>query len=214
MAAEGDRGYEVETCAGFRACPNQAVIGAGLAEDIKMRLEARDLKSFLQKIVPGPLRTHHEFRISIADCPNACSRPQIVDIGLIGACRPVATPEPCCRCNACMEACDEGAISLSDGMPSVEYATCVNCGKCAAVCPAGTLATGLRGYRFLVGGKLGRHPRLGTELPGIFQPEAVLEMVDRCLDYYLARCRTGERLGEIMERRGPGELSDAINTGH
>ena len=34
---------------------------------------------------------HHEFRVSLSACPNACSRPQIVDIGLIGAVTPVLT---------------------------------------------------------------------------------------------------------------------------
>jgi dissimilatory sulfite reductase (desulfoviridin) alpha/beta subunit len=71
----------------------------------------------LKKIVRGSLRIHHEFRISISDCPNACSRPQITDIGLIGACHPVVK---------------------------------------------------------------------------------ILEIIDRCVEYYKNHCVEGERLGEIM----------------
>ena len=51
-------------------------------------LESENLKEFLKERVKGPLKLHHEFRVSVSDCPNACSRPQIVDLGLIGALRP------------------------------------------------------------------------------------------------------------------------------
>jgi anaerobic sulfite reductase subunit C len=90
----GISGYQVETCSGTGGCPNRAIICEGLAEEIGQRLAEHDLKLFLKKIVPGPLKTHHELRISISDCPNACSRPQIADIGLIGACCPEKIPTP------------------------------------------------------------------------------------------------------------------------
>ncbi len=81
-------GYQVETCSGPRGCPNRAVVCEGLAEEIEQRLAKQDLRSFLKRIVRGPLKIHHELRISVSDCPNACSRPQIADIGLIGALHP------------------------------------------------------------------------------------------------------------------------------
>jgi dissimilatory sulfite reductase (desulfoviridin) alpha/beta subunit len=67
---------------------------------------------FLKERVGGHLRMHTEFRISISDCPNACSRPQIVDVGLIGACRPEVTGEDCTLCGECRQICRENAISL------------------------------------------------------------------------------------------------------
>ncbi len=191
-------GYQVETCSGPGGCPNRAIVCEGLAEEIGKRLIKHDLKAFLKKIVPGPLKIHHEFRISISDCPNACSRPQIADIGLIGACHPVVTDEMCNGCGACAETCREEAISFIDDAPFVDGKKCLSCGKCIAVCPAGTLRAGRSGYRILLGGKLGRHPRLGTELPDIFQKDKILEIIDRCVEYYKNHCVEGERLGEIM----------------
>jgi len=213
LAAERSEisGYQVETCAGPRGCPNRAIVCDGLAEEIENRLAKRDFKSFLKKIVRGPLRIHHELRISISDCPNACSRPQIADIGLIGACRPVVTDEPCSGCGACVEACREKAIAILDGTPVIDNPKCLSCGKCIAVCPTGTLRAGSSGYRILLGGRLGRHPELGTELPGIFNKEGTLEIIDRCVDYYKNHCVEGERLGEIMRREGKGEILDLLN---
>ena len=60
----------------------------------------------------------------------------------------------------------------------------------------------------LVGGKLGRHPRLAVEIPGIHSPEEVLNIVDRCLAHYQNHCRKGERFGEILERTGTKEITD------
>ncbi len=71
-----------------------------------------------------------------------------------------------------------------EGRPLLEASRCLTCGQCVRVCPTGTLSEGKKGYRILVGGKLGRHPRLGEELPRIYAPDETLGMLDRCLDLY------------------------------
>ena len=70
------------------------------------------------------------------------------------------------------------------------------------------------GYRILVGGKLGRHPRLARELPGIHSPEETLKIVERCTDVFQKQCVSGERFGEILERTGkePQEILVAGDT--
>ena len=149
---------------------------------------------------------HHEFRISISDCPNACSRPQIVDVGLVGACVPETTDEPCTACEACLEVCKEKAISLQAGRPVIDNDVCLYCGQCVKACPTGTLAKGVKGYRILVGGKLGRHPRLARELAGIHDSEETQDVVERCLAYYQKHCMKGERFGEILASMSTEEL--------
>jgi anaerobic sulfite reductase subunit C len=196
------KGYQVETCFGPSGCPNRAVISEDLPETLETLLSRRDLRSFLKERVKGPLKMHHEIRISVSDCPNACSRPQIVDIGLIGACVPEITEETCSECGACMEACKENAISVQDGQPYIDESKCLLCGQCARACPTGTLKEGQKGYRVLVGGKLGRHPRLAEELSGIFSQDEAHKIVEKCLDLYQERSVHGERLGEILEHMG------------
>ncbi|MGE5838294.1 MAG: 4Fe-4S dicluster domain-containing protein [Deltaproteobacteria bacterium] len=200
------RGFQVETCFGPSGCPNRAVVWETLPAKLEETLAGRKLKDFLKQRVEGPLKMHHEFRVSVSDCPNACSRPQIVDVGLIGACVPVITEQACSECGACVDACKESALVLRDGRPVLVAPRCLTCGQCVRVCPTGALREGKKGYRILVGGKLGRHPRLGVELPGIYESEEALQMLDRCLDLYQQGCRSGERFGEILEREGATPL--------
>lgn len=196
------KGYQVETCFGPSGCPNRAVICESLPAELEKTLSRRKLKDFLKERVEGPLKMHHEFRVSVSDCPNACSRPQIVDVGLIGACVPGVTEQACSECRACVDTCKENALFLKDGMPSVDLSSCLACGQCVKVCPTGTLQEGKKGYRVLVGGKLGRHPRLGQELPAICDRDETLRVLDQCLDLYQQCSRNGERFGEILEREG------------
>ena len=201
------KGYQVETCFGPTGCPNRAVAWDDLSRRIEDRIAQRNLKSFLKERVQGPLKIHHEFRVSISDCPNACSRPQIADLGLTGARQPKVSDAPCSQCGACVEICREGAISLNGAGPVVDFAKCLYCGQCLNACPTGTLLEDTRGYRIQVGGKLGRHPRLARELPGIHGLEETLCVVDRCLDHYQRYFQKGERFGEVLERTGLDELS-------
>ena len=196
------RGYQVESCFGSGGCPHRIDNGLDLAGAIEEHLAGLDLKSFLKQQVGGPLKLHHEFRVTLADCPNSCSRPQIVDLGIIAACRPRLTSAPCNGCGACLSACKEAAITLSAGAPVIDFSRCLACGQCIRDCPTGTLAEGSKGYRILLGGKLGRHPQLGHELPGIFRAEETLALLKRCLAHFMGHNQGGERFGELLNRTG------------
>lgn len=199
MASE-IKGYQIETCFGPNGCPNRAAVSDGLLERIEALLEKEDLLGFLRERVKGDLKFHHEFRISLADCPNACSQPQIKDIGIIGACTPALTGESCTMCEACVEACKENAVTLDTekNSPQIDYLRCLHCGQCMTVCPTGTLAEGTRGYRVQLGGKLGRHPQLAKELPGIYSEQQVLQIVKDCMHFYKQTSKNGQRLGQIL----------------
>ncbi|HMK55843.1 MAG TPA: 4Fe-4S dicluster domain-containing protein [Dissulfurispiraceae bacterium] len=203
-------GFQVETCFGSSGCPNRSVDDEGMAKQIENLLRKKDLRNLLKLKVKGPLKIHHEFRVSISDCPNACSRPQIADIGLIGACRPSVSNDPCSGCRACIEVCKENAIALLDESPVMDYGKCLSCGKCCKACPSGTLVQGERGWRILIGGKLGRHPRLGTELEGIFSREEALAFIEKCIDFYIEHGVGGERFGEVIDSVGIKMLSPLI----
>ena len=194
------KGYQLETCFGPSGCPNRAVVSEGLVEQIETLLKKEDLLGFLKSRVKGDLKFHHEFRVSLADCPNACSQPQIKDVGIIGACTPILTEESCTMCEACVEACKENAISLdtvAEG-PQIDFSTCLHCGKCMQVCPTGTIAEGVKGFRVQLGGKLGRHPQLAAELPGIYNEQQVIKIVKDCLQFYKQTSKSGERLGQLL----------------
>ena len=194
------QGYRIEACFGQSGCPNRAVAGDRLMARIETRLKKADLIGFLKQSVQGDLKYHHEFRVSLADCPNACSQPQIKDIGIIGAAAPESGDASCTNCEACVEACSEEAIVLKgdEPSPSIDYRRCLNCGRCVAVCPSGTLQSTCRGFRVQLGGKLGRHPRLARELPGIYPEDEVLQIVADCLSLYKQRSTHGRRFADIF----------------
>ena len=195
------RGYQLDTCFGPNGCPRRAVKSDTLLPRIQALLEKEDLLGFLKRTVSGKLRFHHEFRISIADCPKGCSQPQIKDIGILGACVPRVTVETCSLCEAGQDACRETAVALTeddDSGPVIDRKRCINCGRCIPVCPTETLATGQQGYRIQLGGKLGRHPRLAMELPGIFSEDDVLRVISGCLAFYKQRSQRGERFADLL----------------
>lgn len=194
------KGYQVDACFGGSGCPHRAVSSDELVEKIERVMADADLLGFLQSRVQGDLKFHHEFRISIADCPNACSQPQIKDVGILGAATPAFTDTACSACGGCTDACKETAVAVNDAgeATSVDFDRCVHCGACIAACPTGTLVTEKKGYRVLIGGKLGRHPRLARELPGIYDSKTVLRMIQDFLTFYKSNNTTGQRFARLL----------------
>lgn len=194
------KGYEAEICFGPDGCPNRANPGDELIEKIEALLEKEDLLSFLKSQVPGGLKFHHNFRVAVSECPNACSQPQIKDIGILGASIPLLTDEECSRCGACVEACRDEAVTLTNNAdrPQIDYQQCLSCGKCIEACPTGTIREDQKGYRVQLGGKLGRHPRLARELDGTFNVDQVLSIVKDCIRFYKENSKNGQRFAEIF----------------
>ncbi len=199
MSAE-IKGYQIDTCFGPSGCPNRAVHSEDLLEKIEHMMASADMLAFLKQHVKGDLKFHHEFRISLAECPNACSQPQIKDIGIIGAVVPEITTHPCTLCGACEEICPDQAIVLNPARekPDIDMQACMSCKKCIAVCPTDTLEEQERGFRVQLGGKLGRHPQLARELPGIYSQEKVLDIIQYCISIYKQNSRGGKRFAQIF----------------
>ena len=194
-------GYSLETCMGSNGCPNNLIDDYHLVEQLETMLAGRDLPTFFREKVKGPPKFHHQFSIVIAGCPNACSRPQIADLGIIGISQPQISEESCSGCGTCVENCPDQAITLGkDGLsPNISTPPCLSCGRCIAVCPTGTIMESARGFRLLVGGKLGRHPQLGQELSGIYSAGETLVMAAKCLDIFQQYNQHGERFGEVLK---------------
>lgn len=194
------KGFQLDACFGAGGCPNRAVDSNRLFKRIEEILEKEDLLQFLKQRVKGNIKFHHELRVTLANCPNACSQPQIKDIGIIGAISPMITDESCTLCEACVRECKEGAVILSSesGGPEIDRQVCLDCGQCIAACPSGTLTEGDKGFRIQLGGKLGRHPVLARELPGIFSEDEVIKILKEAIDFYKGHSKSGERFSELF----------------
>ncbi len=204
------KGYQLDACFGPSGCPNAIGDSKGLVEEIEKLLKSADFLGFLKSKGIEDFKFHHEFRVTVADCPNACSQPQIKDIGILGAAIPGLSEEECTACEACVDACRENAINMEEDppKPSIDMRRCLACGQCIPVCPTGTLVEGAQGYRIQVGGKLGRHPQLAIELPGIYDTATTLEILQACIELYKSKSRRGERFGQILL---PSDIEDLGN---
>ena len=196
--------YDVIACRGIEPgrCPNGLTLVHGFAEAVTRTIEESGWPVFLQDNVKGRIRHHHQFRASVAACANGCSRPHIVDIGFIAAEYPVVKPELCIGCGKCVRACPDQAITPDGKGVQIAGGVCLGCGKCIRVCEQSALVPVSTGYRVLVGGKLGRRPRLGRELSGVFSPEEALGVLSKSLQFVMDNYAHGRNLGTIMENVG------------
>ncbi len=194
------QGYRIETCFSDSGCPNRVLDGSHLAARLKEPLTSADLRTFLQTRLGDRLKYHHEFRVAIADCPNACSQPQIRDIGIIAAVEPQVGSSECSHCGACSAACIEGAVDVrtTSDVPQIDPVRCVRCGQCIAACPTQMIVRGVSGWRVLLGGKLGRHPRLAEALPGLYDEDAVVQIVSACVMHFKRHFEPHRRFADML----------------
>jgi dissimilatory sulfite reductase (desulfoviridin) alpha/beta subunit len=62
----------------------------------------------------------------------------------------------------------------------------------------------------MVGGKLGRHPRLATELPGIFSEKDVLHILGKALTLYMEHYSRVKRFGDLFDFLPTPELTSTL----
>ncbi len=144
---------------------------------------------------------HKRLKIALAACPNACSQPQIKDVGVVAVCVPTEIGANCTGCGQCEDLCREEAIAVKDGLAMLQPQRCVGCGMCIEACPQKAIESGGVRFRILVGGTMGRHPRWGQELC-VVDGSRVVEQVERFLDAIVRRAKEGERIASVVERIG------------
>ncbi|MFQ5808971.1 MAG: 4Fe-4S dicluster domain-containing protein [Armatimonadota bacterium] len=202
QAGRETAGYVLRVCAGAVGCPRALVDLAALRDKVLEVLEGAELEPALRERHPGPLLRHHKFRVSLAACTNACSEPQTKDFGVIGQALPRTTDEPCDLCRRCVLACGDEAIELGASGPSIDTDVCTRCGDCVRACPTAHLAHGRTGYRIMLGGRLGRRPRLATPVADLASEEEVLETLRAALRVFVEQQQPKERFAEALDRVG------------
>ena len=189
--------FQIETCSGRDLCSQSVIDDPEIFKNFIDRIhEICKEKTINDNESKIPFK---RFNISISLCPNGCSRPQITDIGLLGAGIPLITESLCNKCGKCITACREKAITLSSyGYPVIND-RCLYCSDCIRACPKNAIKTTKTGFRILLGGKLGRHPRLGKELQGIFTLDQSLNIIDQSIAFFISHLDKGKRFGDLID---------------
>ncbi|MDD4892261.1 MAG: hypothetical protein PHU85_20250 [Phycisphaerae bacterium] len=192
---------EVSACAGImRHCPHLAIPAAAWADAIRAALERIDLAGRLGATTGGLVPAHQVFRVVVAGCPNACSRPQIADIGVIGHIVRRVDAEMCVDCKLCERACPDHCVHVTEAGPQFGD-KCLNCRDCIAACPSAAITAERAVATLLAGGRLGRHPRLAeTVAEGLSLDECIERIVAMAEEYATGRA-TGERFADWWGQR-------------
>jgi anaerobic sulfite reductase subunit C len=209
-AASGSTAYVVRVCRAAEGCPRAVVDVAAAAAALTATLDGVDVAGMVRrKAGNGRMLEHHRFKATLSGCPNACSQPQIADVGLVGQERPLLDETACIACGLCVEACAEVVFSLAYGHLSMDGSRCVGCGACMRVCPTVALTPAATGWRVLVGGRLGRHPRLGAEVMSCADLDDARAVATKVIELWELEGRRDERVGVVLDRLAHQE--DAVD---
>jgi len=194
----------VETCHNeLSNCPNVLIKTGEWKKAIEDWVRQSGVSERLRKrIKDDKILYHQKFRISISGCPNACSRPQIADLGITGFVRPEVDPAHCRFCGSCEEVCPDSAIEVKDAPPIFDRKACQGCTRCRDICPDKCISVSEPGARIMVGGKLGRHPRLAEVIGEVDESSQVIKFLDRIVNDYIEKGEPGERFADFWARTG------------
>lgn len=196
VGSERDEIVNITACPGIERCVFANIDSLSLAREIDRRLFGKEM----------PVK----IRIAISACPNACTSPMLNEIGIIGRIQPIRTPGVCTGCGTCVEYCKEKAISIKKGVSVLNPSKCVQCGTCVRSCPFDLLKSSGEHYLIVVGGRRGRHPRIGKKLIIVNSQEAVVDVVEKVVQWVYRRAWSGRLLSEQLDDLQFGKFKDDI----
>ena len=185
---ENDEGelFKIELCpAQYGACTAEKR-NMMLTVLLPLRAKLKELNTtriILEKALT-PLMSHHVLRVAIIGCPNCCTTPYFADFGIICQLRPAAKPEGCTQCQACVRCCTEGAITLNNGNPVIDYDRCVMCGGCEKECAKAVITLKDTGYKVVIGGTGSRHPHIAQTASGWTDAAGAVALLEKFITAY------------------------------
>ena len=192
--------FIIDACRGFseKGCPNRVAPDHNLLVQLDGVISGSPWKKNMTIKAGTGLKAHEKMKLSLSGCPNGCSRPHIYDMGIIGAVRPLVNSSLCTGCRVCADVCREEAISIVDDKAVISPDKCLLCGECIPVCPDEAITSHEQGYRIVVGGRLGRHPRLARERKGLYSLEQAKLILWRLTHMHQTAFDQGVRLSSLI----------------
>ena len=147
----------------------------------------------------------HKFKIAVGGCPNNCVKPDLNDLGIIGARVPHYDIEKCRGCKKCQieEVCPIKVAAMKDGKLVIDTEACNNCGRCVGKCPFHCNDESTYGYKVYIGGRWGKRVAHGQMLEKIFTSKTeVMEIVEKSILLFRDQGISGERFADTINRIG------------
>lgn len=147
----------------------------------------------------------HKFKIAVGGCPNNCVKPNLNDLGIVGARVPGYDPEKCRGCKKCQleAACPVHAAQLKNGKLFIDPTLCNSCGRCIQKCPFHCNDEGTSGWKVYVGGRWGKNVAHGQMLRKVFTDrEELLDVVEKAILLFRSQGQPGERFADTIQRIG------------
>ncbi len=167
--------------------------------DMSNKIHDRFFKGYHSVSLP------HKFKIAVGGCPNNCVKPNLNDLGIIGANQPNYDEDKCRGCKKCQieAACPVHAAKVIDGKLRIDPEVCNNCGRCITKCPFHCADEGTTGWRLYVGGRWGKKVAHGQMLQKLFTDEKeVMETVEKAILLFRSEGIPGERFADTINRIG------------
>jgi anaerobic sulfite reductase subunit C len=185
VGSEKDEIVNIIACPGVERCKFANIDTISLAKKIDEKLFGKEM----------PVK----MRIALSGCPNACTSPMLNEIGVIGRVRPLRTPGLCTGCGSCVQYCREKAIVIRNGISELKEDRCIQCGVCIQSCHFDLLKAEHRHFLITVGGRRGRHPRIGRPLLMVETEDQVIVVIQKIVDWVYRRAWSGRLLSEQLD---------------
>jgi anaerobic sulfite reductase subunit C len=185
IGSEKDEIVNIIACPGISRCKFANIDTISLARTIDAKLFGKEM----------PVK----MRIALSGCPNACTSPMLNEIGVIGRVKPVRTPGLCTGCGSCRQYCKEDAIRIKNGISVLDDSKCIQCGVCVRSCHFDLLKSEHSHYLITVGGRRGRHPKIGRSLLTVETEEQVMFVIEKIVEWVYRRAWSGRLLSEQLD---------------
>jgi len=196
VGSEMNEVVNIISCPGTERCKFANIDTSSLAKKIDAKLFGKEM----------PVK----MRIALSGCPNGCTSPMLNEIGIIGRIRPIRTEGLCTGCGSCVYYCKEKAIKIRNGISELNEEKCVQCGMCVKSCSFNLLKSAHSHYLITVGGRRGRHPKIGRELLTVETEDQVLFVIDKIINWVYRRAWSGRLLSEQLDELHFEKLREEI----
>jgi len=185
------------------ACPGEAICKWGI-------IETKELAEYLDEKY-YKVETPHKFKMGVTGCPHNCAKASENDLSLMGGILPKWSSKGCIHCDLCVNICPTTAIYKENNKYKLDLEKCINCSLCTASCPTSTWLVKAKGFKLLIGGTMGKIPRIASQLKElIVDREELNKLMEASLKYYQKHGRKKERFAQTIERIGLAKVKEEI----